>query len=173
MEMLEGGIIVPAKSPFGAPVLFQSKQDSSLRFCVDYRALNKITIKNRYPIPLIADCFDQLCCAKYYTKIALRSGYWQVRIKTGDEPKITCVMRYEAFEFKVMPFGLTNAPATFCTLINQVLRDFLDQFVVVYLDDIVIYSNTLEDHHEHLRMVLTRLREHELYAKPSKCSFAQ
>jgi hypothetical protein len=124
-EMLEGGIIVPAKSPFGAPVLFQKKQDGSLRFCVDYRALNKITVKNRYPIPLIADCFDQLCRAKYYTKIDLRSGYWQVRIKAGDEHKTTCVTRYGAFEFKVMPFGLTNAPATFCTLMNQVLRDFL------------------------------------------------
>ena len=96
-----------------------------------------------------------------------------MRIKEGDQPKTTCVTRYGAFEFQVMPFGLTNTPATFCTMMNQVLRDFIDQFVVVYLDDIVIYSNTLQDHLRHLRLVLTRLREHELYAKPSKCLFAQ
>ncbi|KAL0331235.1 UNVERIFIED_CONTAM: Retrovirus-related Pol polyprotein from transposon [Sesamum angustifolium] len=139
-EMLESGIIKPAKSPYGAPVLFQKKADGSLRMCCDYRALNKITVKNKYPIPLVADCFDRLSRAKYFTKIDLRSGYWQVRIKEGDEAKTTVVTRYGAFEFLVMPFGLTNAPATFSTMMNQ---------------------------------VLTRLREHELYAKVSKCSFAQ
>ncbi|KAL0411015.1 UNVERIFIED_CONTAM: Retrovirus-related Pol polyprotein from transposon [Sesamum latifolium] len=120
-----------------------------------------------------ADCFDRLSRAKYFTKIDLRSGYWQVRIKEGDEAKTTVVTRYGAFEFLVMPFGLTNAPATFSTLMNQVLHGFLDEFVVVYLDDIVVYSRTLAEHVEHLRQVLTRLREHELYAKVSKCSFAQ
>ncbi|KAL0430930.1 UNVERIFIED_CONTAM: RNA-directed DNA polymerase [Sesamum radiatum] len=139
-DMLESGIIKPAKSPYGAPVLFQKKADGSLRMCCDYRALNKITVKNKYPIPLVADCFDRLSQAKYFTKIDLRSGYWQVRIKEGDEAKTTVVTRYGAFEFLVMPFGLTNAPATFCTLMNQVLHGFLDDFVVVYLDDIVIYS---------------------------------
>ncbi|KAL0381911.1 UNVERIFIED_CONTAM: RNA-directed DNA polymerase [Sesamum latifolium] len=172
-EMLESGIIKPAKSPYGAPVLFQKKADGSLRMCCDYRALNKITVKNKYPIPLAADCFDRLSRAKYFTKIDLRSGYWQVRIKEGDEAKTTVVTRYGAFEFLVMPFGLTNAPATFSTLMNQVLHGFLDEFVVVYLDDIVVYSRTLAEHVEHLRQVLTRLREHELYAKVSKCSFAQ
>ncbi|KAL0285953.1 UNVERIFIED_CONTAM: RNA-directed DNA polymerase [Sesamum angustifolium] len=172
-EMLESGIIKPAKSPYGAPVLFQKKADGSLRMCCDYRALNKITVKNKYPIPLVADCFDRLSRAKYFTKIDLRSGYWQVRIKEGDEAKTTVVTRYGAFEFLVMPFGLTNAPATFSTLMNQVLHGFLDEFVVVYLDDIVVYSGTLAEHVEHLRQVLTRLREHELYAKVSKCSFAQ
>jgi hypothetical protein len=172
-EMLESGIIVPAKSPYGAPVLFQKKADGSLRMCCDYRALNKITVKNSYPIPLVADCFDRLSRARYYTKIDLRSGYWQVRIKEGDEAKTTVVTRYGAFEFKVMPFGLTNAPATFCTMMNQVLHGFLDDFVVVYLDDIVIYSETLEEHVQHVRRVFNRLRENELYAKPSKCSFAQ
>ncbi|KAK4390469.1 Transposon Tf2-12 polyprotein [Sesamum angolense] len=139
-EMLESGIIKPAKSLYGAPVLFQKKADGSLRMCCDYRALNKITVKNKYPIPLVADCFDRLSRAKYFTKIDLRSGYWQVRIKRGDEAKTTVVTRYGAFEFLVMLFGLTNAPATFSTMMNQ---------------------------------VLTRLREHELYAKVSKCSFAQ
>ncbi|KAL0463296.1 UNVERIFIED_CONTAM: Retrovirus-related Pol polyprotein from transposon [Sesamum latifolium] len=172
-DMLESGIIKPAKSPYGAPVLFQKKADGSLRMCCDYRALNKIIVKNKYPIPLVADCFDRLSQAKYFTKIDLRSGYWQVRIKEGDEAKTTVVTRYEAFEFLVMPFGLTNAPATFSTLMNQVLHGFLDKFVVVYLDDIVIYSRTLAEHVEHLRQVLARLREYELYAKVSKCSFAQ
>ncbi|KAL0385853.1 UNVERIFIED_CONTAM: RNA-directed DNA polymerase [Sesamum radiatum] len=172
-DMLGSGIIKPAKSPYGASVLFQKKADGSLRMCCDYRALNKITVKNKYPIPLVADCFDRLSQAKYFTKIDLRSGYWQVRIKEGDETKTTAVTRYGAFEFLVMPFGLMNAPATFCTLMNQVLHGFLDEFVVVYLDDIVIYSRTLAEHVEHLRQVLARLREYELYAKVSKCSFAQ
>ncbi|KAL0445653.1 UNVERIFIED_CONTAM: RNA-directed DNA polymerase [Sesamum latifolium] len=141
--------------------------------CCDYRALNKITVKNKYPIPLVADCFDRLSQAKYFTKIDLRSGYWQVRIKEGDEAKTKVVTRYGAFEFLVMPFGLTNAPAAFSTLMNQVLHGFLDEFVVVYLDDIVIYSRTLAEHVEHLRQVLARLHEYELYAKVSKCSFAQ
>ncbi|KAL0293503.1 UNVERIFIED_CONTAM: RNA-directed DNA polymerase [Sesamum radiatum] len=139
-EMLESGIIKPAKSPYGAPVLFQKMADGSLSMCCDYRAMNKITVKNKYPIPLVADCFDRLSRAKYFTKIDLRSGYWKVRIKEGDEAKTTVVTRYGAFKFLVMPFGLTNAPATFSTLMNQ---------------------------------VLTRLREHEMYAKVSKCSFAQ
>ncbi|KAL0401378.1 UNVERIFIED_CONTAM: Retrovirus-related Pol polyprotein from transposon [Sesamum latifolium] len=172
-DMLESGIIKPAKSPYGTPVLFQKKADGSLRMCCDYRALNKITVKNKYPIPIVADCFDRLSQANYFTKIDLRSGYWQVRIKEGDEAKTIVVIRYEAFEFLVMPFGLTNAPATFSTMMNQVLHGFLDEFVVVYLNDIVIYSRTLAEHIEHLRQVLARLREYELYAKVSKCSFAQ
>ncbi|KAL2240220.1 UNVERIFIED_CONTAM: RNA-directed DNA polymerase [Sesamum indicum] len=137
--MLESGIIKPAKSPYGAPILFQKKADSSLRMCCDYRALNKITVKNKYSIPLVADCFDRLSRAKYFTKIDLRSGYWQVRIKEGDEAKTTVVTRYGAFEFLVMPFGLTNAPATFSTLMNQVLHGFLDEFVVMYLDNIISF----------------------------------
>ncbi|KAK8994845.1 hypothetical protein V6N11_045914 [Hibiscus sabdariffa] len=141
--------------------------------CIDYRALNKLTVKNRYPIPLIADLFDQLGSAKWFTKLDLRSGYYQVRIAEGDEPKTACVTRYGSYEFLVMPFGLTNAPATFCTLMNKVLQPFLDQFVVVYLDDIVIYSNTLEEYIMHLRKVLQVLRLNELYIKEEKCVFAQ
>lgn len=172
-ELLDAGYIRPSKAPFGAPVLFQRKHDGSLRMCIDYRALNKLTIKNKYPIPLIADLFDQLGSARWFTKLDLRSGYYQVRIAEGDEPKTACVTRYGSFEFLVMPFGLTNAPATFCTLMNKVLHPFLDRFVVVYLDDIVIYSNTLEEHIRHLRKVLQVLRENELYIKKEKCAFAQ
>ncbi|KAL2237827.1 UNVERIFIED_CONTAM: Retrovirus-related Pol polyprotein from transposon opus [Sesamum indicum] len=172
-DMLESGIIKPAKSPYGAPVLFQKKADGSLSLCCDYRALNKITVKNKYPIPLVADCFDRLSRANYFTKIDLRSGYWQVRIKEGDEAKTIVVTRYGAFEFLLMPFGLTKAPATFSTLMNQVLHGFLDEFVVVYLDDIVVYNRTLIEHADHLRQVLTRLREHEVYVKVLKCSFAR
>ncbi|KAL2235791.1 UNVERIFIED_CONTAM: Transposon Tf2-12 polyprotein [Sesamum indicum] len=164
-DMLESRIIKPAKLPYGVPVLFQKKADGSLRMCCDYRALNKITVKSKYPIPLVANCFDRLIRAKYFTKIDLRSGYWQFRIKEGDEAKTIVVTRYGTFEFLLMPFGLTNAPATFSMLMNQVLHGFLDEFVVVYLDDIVIYSRTLAEHVDHLRQVLTRLREHKLYAK--------
>uniref|UniRef100_A0A3Q7ETV7 Reverse transcriptase domain-containing protein n=1 Tax=Solanum lycopersicum TaxID=4081 RepID=A0A3Q7ETV7_SOLLC len=144
-----------------------------MRLCIDYRALNKITIRNKYPIPLIADLFDRLGQAKYFTKMDLRKGYYQVRIADGDEPKTACVTRYGAFEWLVMPFGLTKAPATFCTLMNDILHPYLDQFVVVYLDDIVIYSDTLEEHVMHLKKVFTILRENQLYVKREKCEFAQ
>ncbi|KAK5833777.1 hypothetical protein PVK06_017635 [Gossypium arboreum] len=173
IELLDVGFIRPSKAQFGAPVLFQKKHDGSLRMCIDYRALNKITIKNRYPIPLIADLFDQLGNTRWFTKLDLRSGYHQVRIAEGDEPKTACATRYGSFEFLVMPFGLTNTPTIFCTLMNKVLQPFLDRFVVVYLDDIVVYSKTLEEHVGHLGEVFQTLRENELYVKKEKCSFAQ
>nr|CAN73718.1 hypothetical protein VITISV_010227 [Vitis vinifera] len=141
--------------------------------CIDYRALNKVTVNNKYPIPLIADLFDQLGRARYFTKLDLRSSYYQVRIAEGDEAKTTCVTRYGSYEFLVMPFGLTNAPAMFCTLMNKIFHPYLDKFVVVYLDDIVIYSNTLKEHEEHLRKVFKILRQNELYVKKEKCSFAK
>ena len=119
-ELLKIGFIQPSKAPCGAPVLFQKKKDGALRMCVDYRALNKITVKNKYPVPLVADLFDRLSKATIFSKLDLRSGYWQVRIAEGDEPKTTCVTRYGSFEFLVMPFGLTNAPATFSTMMNEV-----------------------------------------------------
>ncbi|XP_052117959.1 uncharacterized protein LOC127747717 [Arachis duranensis] len=172
-DLLDAGFIHPSKAPYGVPVLFQKKHDGSLRLCIDYRALNKVTIKNKYPIPLIADLFDQLGRAKWFSKLDLRSGYHQVRIADGDEPKTTCVTRYGSYEWLVMPFGLTNAPATFCTLMNEIFRPYLDRFVVVYLDDIVVYSNTLEEHVEHLRTVFKILRENNLYVKKEKCSFAR
>ncbi|TMW81297.1 hypothetical protein EJD97_010562, partial [Solanum chilense] len=158
---------------YHAPVLFQKKKDGSLHLCIDYRALNKVTIKNKYLIPLIADLFDRLGHTKYFTKMDLRKGYYQVRITEGDEPKTACVTRYRAYECLVMPFGLTNAPATICTLMHEILHPYLDQFVVVYLDDIVIYSNTLEEHVEHLRKVFQILRGNQLYIKREKCDFSQ
>ena len=139
----------------------------------DLRALNKVTIKNKYPIPLAAELFDKLSKASYFTKLDLRSGYWQVRIAVGDEGKTICVTRYGSYEFLVMPFGLKNALATFYNLMNVVLFDYLDAFVVVYLDDIVVYSKTLTEHEKHLRLVFQRLRENRLYVKPEKCEFAQ
>ncbi|KAL5775969.1 hypothetical protein ACOSP7_013526 [Xanthoceras sorbifolium] len=172
-ELLEAGLVQPSKAPYGAPVLFQKKHDGSLRMCVDYRALNKVTIKNKYPVPHAADLFDRLSRASYFTKLDLRSGYWQVRVAEGDEAKTACVTRYGSFEFLVMPFGLTNAPATFCNLMNDVLYEFLDKFVVVYLDDIVIYSNSLAEHVVHLRQVFSKLREHKLYVKKEKCEFCR
>ena len=172
-ELLNTGYIQPLKALYGAPVLFQRKHDGSFRLYIDYQALNKVTVKNKYPILLIADLFDQLEHAKYFSKLDLRLGYYQVHITEGDEPKTACVTRYRAYEFKVIPFGLTDAPATFCTLINCIFQPYLDQFVVVYLDDIVVYNNTLAEHAEHLRVVFGVLRDNELYVKREKCSFVK
>ena len=141
--------------------------------CIDYRALNKATIKNKYTIPLTAELFYRLSKATYFTKLDLRSGYWQVRIAEGDEEKTTCVTRYGAYEFLVMPFGLTNAPATFCNLMNDILFEYIDAFVVVYLDDIVIYSQSLREHEKHMSLVFQRLQENKLFVKKEKCEFAQ
>ncbi|GJW79944.1 putative nucleotidyltransferase, ribonuclease H [Tanacetum coccineum] len=172
-ELMDAGYTRPSKAPYGAPVLFQKKKDGSLRVCIDYWVLNKVTIKNKYPIPLIADLFDQLGKAGYFTKLDLRSRYYQVQIAEGDEAKTTCVTRCGSYEFLVMPFGLTNAPATFCTLMNKLFHPFLDKFMVVYLDDIVVYNHTLEEHVLHLKQVFQVLRDNELYVKLEKCSFAQ
>ena len=144
-----------------------------MHLCIDYRALNKVTVRNKYPLPIISDLFDQLHGAKYFTKLDLRSGYYQVHIAEGDESKTTCVTRYGVFEFLVMPFGLTNAPATFCTLMNLVFYEYLDQFIIVYLDDIVVYSTTLEEHKVHLKLVFEKLRQNQLYVKKEKCVLAQ
>ena len=141
--------------------------------CIDYWVLNKVTVKNKYPILLIVSLFDQLGRARYFTKLDLRSGYYQVRIGERDEPKTTCVTRYDSYEFLVMPFSLTNAPTTFCTLMNKISHPYLDKLAVVYLDDIVIYSNTLKEHIEHLRKVFKILKQNELYVENEKCSFAK
>jgi hypothetical protein len=170
-ELLVKGYIKPSKLPYGAPVLFVHKKDGTLRMCVDYRALNKATVKNRYPLPRINDLFDHLSGAKVFSRINLCSGYYQIRIKEGDKEKTACRTRYGSYEFMVMPFGLTNAPTTFCTLMNDIFREWLDDFVVVYIDDILIYSSSLEEHAEHLRKVFQRLRENKLYAKLEKCKF--
>ena len=169
---MDAGLIQPSRAPYGALVLFQKKYDGSFYMCVDYRALNKVTIKTKYPIPLAAKLFNILSKASYFTKLDLRSGYWQVRIVAGDEEKTACVTQYGSYEFLVMPFGLTNAPTTFCNLMNDVLFDYLDAFVVVYLDEIVVYSKTLTEHEKHLKLVFQRLRDNKLYVKPEKCEFA-
>ena len=169
--LLENGKISPSTSPYGAPVLFAKKKDGGLRMCIDYRALNSQTIKNRYAIPRIDELFDRLHGAKVFSKIDLTSGYWQIAISTKDRQKTAFRTRYGHYEFNVMPFGLTNAPATFQTLMNDIFRDMLDVCVLVYLDDILVYSRNPEDHEKHLYQVLQRLREHKLYARPAKCVF--
>ncbi|BDA51628.1 probable transposon Ty3-G Gag-Pol polyprotein [Coccomyxa sp. Obi] len=169
-ELLDKGHIRPSTSPYGAPILFVKKKDGSFRMCIDYRALNKATIKNAYPMPRIDDLLDRLQGATVFSKMDLRSGYHQVRIRKGDEYKTGFRTRDGHYEFTVMPFGLCNAPATFQRLMNGVLPDMGD-FVQVYLDDILVFSKTEKEHEEHLRRVLERLREHHLFAKLSKCEF--
>ena len=169
---LENGFIRYSTSPAGAPILFVKKKDGSLRLCVDYRGLNAVSIKNRTPLPLISNTFDRLQGANYYTKLDLRDAYNLIRIREGDEWKTAFRTRYGHFEYMVMPFGLANAPATFQTYINQALSSVVDICCVVYLDDILIYSKTLEDHDRDVKRVLTLLRKHRLYAKMEKCQFS-
>nr|ABA92247.2 retrotransposon protein, putative, Ty3-gypsy subclass [Oryza sativa Japonica Group] len=170
-DLLQKGYIRPSSSPWGAPVIFVEKKDHTQRMCVDYRALNDVTTKNKYPLPRIDDLFDQLKGVTVFSKIDLRSGYHQLRIKEEDIPKTAFTTRYGLFECTVMSFGLTNAPAFFMNLMNKVFMEYLDKFVVVFIDDILIYSRTKEEHEEHLRLALEKLREHQLYAKFSKCEF--
>eukprot|EP00253_Pinus_taeda_P020306 PITA_20306 len=170
-ELLEKNYIRPSVSPWGAPVLFVKKKDGTLRMCIDYRQLNKLTIKNKYPLPRIDELFDQVKDETVFSKIDLRSGYHQIRIKDEDIAKTAFRTRYGHYEFVVLPFGLTNALATFMCLMNSIFHPYLDQFMLIFIDDILIYSRTIEEHHEHLRIVLQTLREHQLYAKFSKCDF--
>jgi hypothetical protein len=170
-ELIEKGFIQPSSSPWGCPAIFVKKKDETLRLCVDYRPLNEVTIKNKYPLPRTDLLFDQLAGAKVFFKIDLRSGYHQIKIKPEDIPKTAFTTRYGLYEYLVMSFGLTNAPAHFMYLMNSVFMPELDKFVVVFIDDILVYSKTKKEHAEHLRIVLTRLREHQLYAKFSKCDF--
>ena len=170
-ELMAKGYIRPSVSPWGAPVLFVKKKDGSMRLCIDYRELNNVTVKNRYPLPRIDDLFDQLKGAGAYSKIDLRSGYHQLRVANEDIEKTAFRTRYGHYEFIVMPFGLTNAPAVFMDLMNRVFSPYLDRFVVVFIDDILVYSKNEEEHEEHLRIVLETLREKQLYAKFSKCEF--
>jgi hypothetical protein len=139
--------------------------------CVDYRSHNDVTINNKYPLPRIEDLFDQMRGAKVFSKIDLRSGYHQMKIRPSDIPKTAFTTRYGLYEYTVMSFGLTNAPTYFMYLMNKIFMEYLDKFVVVFIDDILIYSKNEEEHEEHLRLVLQKLREHELYAKFSKCEF--
>ncbi|GJT95116.1 putative reverse transcriptase domain-containing protein [Tanacetum coccineum] len=170
-ELSDKGFIRPSSSPWGAPVLFVKKKDGSFRMCIDYRELNKLTVKNRYPLPRIDDLFDQLQGSSIYSKIDLRSGYHQLRVREQDIPKTAFRTRYGHYEFQVMPFGLTNAPAVFMDLMNRVCKPYLDKFVIVFIDDILIYSKDEREHEEHLKAILELLKKEKLYAKFSKCEF--
>jgi hypothetical protein len=170
-DLLDKGFIRPSASPWGCPALFVKKKDNSLRLCVDYRPLNAVTIKNKYPLPRIDILFDQLAGAKVFSKIDLRSGYHQIKIRPSDVPKTAFSTRYGLYEYLVMSFGLTNAPAYFMYLMNSIFMQELDKFVVVFIDDILIYSKNPKDHARHLHVILQRLRDHHLYAKFSKCEF--
>ncbi|GKB79695.1 putative reverse transcriptase domain-containing protein, partial [Tanacetum coccineum] len=170
-ELADRGFIRPSTSPWGAPVLFVKKKDGSFRMCIDYRELNKLTVKNRYPLPRIDDLFDQLQGSSIYLKIDLRSGYYKLRVRDKYIPKTAFRTRYGHYEFQVMPFSLTNAPAVFMDLMNRVCKPYLDKFVIVFIDDILIYSRNENEHANHLRIILELLKKEKLYAKFSKCDF--
>ncbi|GJU74447.1 putative reverse transcriptase domain-containing protein [Tanacetum coccineum] len=170
-ELSDKGFIRLSSSPWGAPILFVKKKDGSFRMCIDYRELNKLTVKNHYPLPRIDDLFDQLQGSSIYSKIDLRSGYHQLRVREEDIPKTAFRTRYKHYEFQVMPFGLTNAPAVFMDLMNHVCKPYLDKFVIVFIDDILIYSRDKKEHEGHLKTILELLKKEELYAKFSKCEF--
>ncbi|GKC31328.1 putative reverse transcriptase domain-containing protein [Tanacetum coccineum] len=170
-DLQDKGFIRPSSSPWGAPILFVKKKDGTFRMCIYYRELNKLTVKNRYSLPRIDDLFDQLQGSQFFSKINLRSRYHQLRLHEDGIPKTAFRTRYGHFEFTVMPFGLTNAPTVFMDLMNRVCRPYLDKFVIVFIDDILIYSKTQEEHVEHLSLLLGLLKKEKLYAKFSKCEF--
>ncbi|GKA03189.1 putative reverse transcriptase domain-containing protein [Tanacetum coccineum] len=170
-ELFDKGFIRPSSSPRGAPILFVKKKDGSFRMCINYRELNKLTVKNRYPLPRINDLFDQLQGSSVYSKIDLRSGYHQLRVREEDIPKTAFKTRYGHYEFQVIPFGFTNAPTVFMDIMNRVCKPSLDKFVIVFVDDILSYSKNKNEHKEHLKAILELFKKEELYAKSSKCEF--
>uniref|UniRef100_A0A8R7QJ03 Reverse transcriptase domain-containing protein n=1 Tax=Triticum urartu TaxID=4572 RepID=A0A8R7QJ03_TRIUA len=171
--MLKSGVIAHSLSPYVAPVLLVKKKDVSWRFCVDFRRLNTATVKNKFPLPVVDELLDELGGAAYFSKIDLRAGYHQIRMREEDEEKTTFKTHHGHYHFRVMPFGLCNAPATFQCLMNSVFGRHVCKFIIIFLDDILVFSFDLQEHEEHLRIILDLLREHQLYAKASKCSFAQ
>ncbi|GJV68804.1 putative reverse transcriptase domain-containing protein [Tanacetum coccineum] len=170
-ELYDKGFIRPSSSSWGAPILFVKKKDGSFRMCIDYYELNKLTVKNHYPLPRIDDLFDQLQGSIIYSKIDLRLGYHQLRVREEDIPKTVFRTRYGHYKFRVMTFGLTNVPAVFMDLMNRMCKPYLDKFVIVFINDILIYSHNEKEHEEHLKTILELLKKEELYAKFSKCEF--
>lgn len=168
-DLVEKEFIVPSQSPVAAPVFFVGKKDGSLRLVIDYRPLNRITIKDDYPIPKIHDLINRLGKAKWFTKFDLQKGYYQVEIAEADQWKSAFRTRYGTYQFKVMPFGLSGAPSTFQRLMQSIFIKELDEFVVVYLDDVLVYSKTREEHLRHLELVLKRVQEHKLFLQLPKC----
>jgi len=172
-KLLEDGIISPSESPWSAPVVIVKKKNGKLRLCVDYRQLNAVTIRDQYPLPRIDELLDSFKDCHYFSTIDLASGFWQVEMKPEDKPKTAFITKQGLFEFNVMPFGLTNAPATFQRLMNTVFREYIDKFIVVYIDDTTIYSKTFEEHLIHLRMTFDKLRQAGLKVQPDKCHFGK
>jgi hypothetical protein len=172
-EMIRSGVVTTSMSPFASPVLLVKKKDGSLRFCVDYRKLNSLTIKNKFPLPIVDELLDELVGTKFFSKLDLPAGYHQIRMRPEDEQKTTFKTHHGHFQFRVMPFGLSNAPATFQCVMNSVFAPFLRKFVIVFLDNILVYSESWSAHLNHLRQVLLTLQQAQLYAKLSKCDFGQ